>query len=156
MRGLLQGRHVWLHRRSRTKAKSPKLQYTWRGSYRIITRIKDLVHRIQRNPTSRMVVIHLHRLAPYQGIVGTSGPKEEAAGAVGEQSPWEPIPGRKKAGWAETGRSAGASKTLICHPPGRIHMSQARPLWKGKMAVDLRRLGTSSFKKGGMWHICSK
>jgi hypothetical protein len=53
-------------------------------SYRIVTRMTDLVHRVQRNPTSTMIVIHLNRLASYQGIVGTSGPKEGAAGAVGE------------------------------------------------------------------------
>jgi hypothetical protein len=47
---------------------------------------------------------------------------------------------------AGTGKSADASKTLNCHPPGRIHMSQTRPLGKD----GYRLLGTSSIKEGLM------
>jgi hypothetical protein len=37
------------------------------GPYKVVTRINDVVYRIQRNPRSRMMVVHLDRLAPYQG-----------------------------------------------------------------------------------------
>jgi hypothetical protein len=36
------------------------------GPYKIIKRINDMVYRIQRNPWSRMIVVHMDRLAPYR------------------------------------------------------------------------------------------
>jgi hypothetical protein len=51
----------------RTKGKSPKLQSSWEGPYRIVTRINNVLNRIQKDPRSRMMVIHLDLLAPYQG-----------------------------------------------------------------------------------------
>jgi hypothetical protein len=49
------------------KGKSPKLQCSWEGPYKIVTWINDVVYRIQKNPRSRMIVVHLDLLAPYQG-----------------------------------------------------------------------------------------
>jgi hypothetical protein len=66
--GYQEGDRVWLYRPTRTKGKSPKLQSSWEGPYKIITRINDVVYRIQKSPRSRMMVIHLDRLALYQGI----------------------------------------------------------------------------------------
>jgi hypothetical protein len=65
--GYQEGHRAWLYRPTRKKWKSPKLQSTLEGPYNIITRINDVVYRIQRNPRSRMMVVHLDRLAPYQG-----------------------------------------------------------------------------------------
>jgi hypothetical protein len=64
--GYHEGDRVWLYRPTRTNGKSPKLQSSWDGRYKIVTRINDVVHRIQRNPRSRMMVVHLDRLAPHQ------------------------------------------------------------------------------------------
>jgi hypothetical protein len=50
-----------------TKGKSPKLQSSWEGPYKVVNRINDVVYRIQKNPMSRMMVVHLDRLATYQG-----------------------------------------------------------------------------------------
>jgi hypothetical protein len=47
------------------QGKSPKFQPSWEDSYRVVTRIND-VYRIQRHPRTKMVV-HLHRLTPYNG-----------------------------------------------------------------------------------------
>jgi hypothetical protein len=58
---------VWLYRPTRTKGKSPKLQSSWDGPYKVVTRI-NVVYRIQRNPRSRMMVVHLDRLASYQRL----------------------------------------------------------------------------------------
>jgi hypothetical protein len=58
---------VWLYRPTHTKGKSPKLQSSWDGPYKVVTQINDVVYRIQRNPKSRMMVVHLDRLASYQG-----------------------------------------------------------------------------------------
>jgi hypothetical protein len=58
---------VRLYHSTHTKGKSPKPQSTWEGSYKVVTRVNDVVYRIQRNPRSRMVLIHLDRLAHYQG-----------------------------------------------------------------------------------------
>jgi hypothetical protein len=58
---------VWLYRPTRTKGKSPKLQFSWNGPYKVVTRINGVVYGIQRNRRSRMMVVHLDRLASYQG-----------------------------------------------------------------------------------------
>jgi hypothetical protein len=34
---------------------------------KFITRINDVVYRIQRHPRARMIVVHFDRLAPYLG-----------------------------------------------------------------------------------------
>jgi hypothetical protein len=65
--GYQEGHRVWLYRPTRTKGRSPKLQSSWEGPYKIIKRIKDVVNRTQRSPRSRMMVVHLDRLAPYRG-----------------------------------------------------------------------------------------
>jgi hypothetical protein len=65
--GYHEGNNLWFYRPTRTKGKSPKLQSSWEGPYTIFTRINDVVYRIQRNPRSKMMVVHLNRLAPYQG-----------------------------------------------------------------------------------------
>jgi hypothetical protein len=43
------------------------LQTSWEGPYKVVTRINDVVYRVQRNPISKLIVVHLDRLAPYQG-----------------------------------------------------------------------------------------
>jgi hypothetical protein len=65
--GYQEGDNVWLYRPTRKKGRSPKLQSSWEGPYKIVTRINDVVCRIQRNPRSEMMVVHLDRLAPYRG-----------------------------------------------------------------------------------------
>jgi hypothetical protein len=65
--GYHEGNRVWLYRPTRTKGKSPKLQSSWDGPYKIVTRINDVVYRIQGNSRSRMMVVQLDRLASYQG-----------------------------------------------------------------------------------------
>jgi hypothetical protein len=60
---------VWLYRPTSTKGKSPKLQSSWEGPYKVVIRISDVVYRIQKNPRSGMMVVHLDRLATYQGAV---------------------------------------------------------------------------------------
>jgi hypothetical protein len=71
--GYHEGDRVWLYRPTRTKGKSPKLQSSWDGPYKVVTRI-NAVYKIQRNPRSRMVV-HLDRLASTKELLGTSSPK---------------------------------------------------------------------------------
>jgi hypothetical protein len=46
--------------------KSPKLLLKG-GPYKVVTCINNVVYRIKRNPTLRMMVVHLDQLAPYQG-----------------------------------------------------------------------------------------
>jgi hypothetical protein len=48
--GYQEGDRVWLYRPTRTKGRSPKLQSSLEGPYKIIKRINDMVYRIQRNP----------------------------------------------------------------------------------------------------------
>jgi hypothetical protein len=65
--GYHEGYNMWLYWSTCMKGKSPKLQFPWEGPYRVVAWINDVVYRIQRNPRSRMLMVHLDRLAPYQG-----------------------------------------------------------------------------------------
>jgi hypothetical protein len=56
------------------KQKLPKLQSSWEGLYKVVTQINDVVYRIQRNLRLRMMVIHLDRLALYQGAAWDEQP----------------------------------------------------------------------------------
>jgi hypothetical protein len=72
--GFQEGDRVWLYRPTRTRGRSLKPQSAWEGSYKVITRINDVVYRIQQHPQSRMMVVHLDRLAPYQGAARDEQP----------------------------------------------------------------------------------
>jgi hypothetical protein len=72
--GFQEGDRVWLYRPTRSRGRSPKLQSAWEGPYKVITWINDVVYRIQRHPWSRMMVIHLDRLAPYLGAAWDEQP----------------------------------------------------------------------------------
>jgi hypothetical protein len=60
--GWHEGDRVWLCRWMHMKRKSPKLQSYWEGPYKAVTRIND-VYRIQLNPRSRLMIVHLDQLA---------------------------------------------------------------------------------------------
>ncbi|KAJ8913143.1 hypothetical protein NQ315_006061 [Exocentrus adspersus] len=64
--GFQVGEKVWLYNPKRTKGKSPKLQKSWEGPYTVVTRLNDVVYRIQKNPQAKMKVVHIDRLTPYQ------------------------------------------------------------------------------------------
>jgi hypothetical protein len=72
--GFQEGDRVWLYRPTRTRGRSPKQQSAWEGPYKVITRINVVVYRIQRHPRSRMMVVHLDRLAPYLGAAQDEQP----------------------------------------------------------------------------------
>jgi hypothetical protein len=72
--GFQEGDGVWLYRPTRTRGRSPKLQSAWEDPYKVITRMKDVVYRIQRHPRSRIMVVHLDRLAPYLGATRDEQP----------------------------------------------------------------------------------
>jgi hypothetical protein len=61
--GYQEGESVRLCRPTHTKGKSSKLQLPLECPYMIITRINDVVYRIQRKPTSMMIVVRLDQLA---------------------------------------------------------------------------------------------
>jgi hypothetical protein len=65
--GYQDGDRVWLYCPTRMKGKSPKHQFSWKSPYKVVTQINDVVYRMQRNPGSRMMVVHLDWLACYQG-----------------------------------------------------------------------------------------
>jgi thymidylate synthase len=80
--GYQESDRVWLYHPTHTKGKSPKLQSSWEGPYKVVTRINDVVNRIQNNPRSRMMVVHLDRLATYQSAAWATALKEGADVAV--------------------------------------------------------------------------
>jgi hypothetical protein len=68
--GYHEGDCVCHYRPTRNKKKLPNLQSSWDCPYNLITRINDLVYKIQKTPRSRMMVVHLDRLATYYGVDG--------------------------------------------------------------------------------------
>ncbi|KAJ8946775.1 hypothetical protein NQ318_018984 [Aromia moschata] len=61
------GNQVWLYNPQRRRGLSPKLQSSWEGPYEVITRINDVVYRIQKLPRGKSRVVHFNRLAPFAG-----------------------------------------------------------------------------------------
>ncbi|KAJ8947677.1 hypothetical protein NQ318_009561 [Aromia moschata] len=61
------GNQVWLYNPQRRRGLSPKLQSSWEGPYEVVTRINDVVYRIQKLPRGKPRVVHFNRLAPFTG-----------------------------------------------------------------------------------------
>ncbi|KAJ8944399.1 hypothetical protein NQ318_023172 [Aromia moschata] len=61
------GNQVWLYHPQRRRGLSPKLQSSWEGPYEVVTRINDVVYRIQKLPRGKPRVVHFNRLAPFAG-----------------------------------------------------------------------------------------
>ncbi|KAJ8948272.1 hypothetical protein NQ318_020757 [Aromia moschata] len=61
------GNQVWLYNPQRRCGLSPKLQSSWEGPYEVVTRINDVVYRIQKLPRGKPRVVHFNRLAPFAG-----------------------------------------------------------------------------------------
>jgi hypothetical protein len=68
------GDKVWLYCPTRTKGESPKLQSSREGPDKVVTQINDVVYRIQRNLRSRLMVVHLDQLEPYQATARDKRP----------------------------------------------------------------------------------
>ncbi|PNF24841.1 hypothetical protein B7P43_G13937 [Cryptotermes secundus] len=51
-----------------------KMVVVWECHYKVVIRINDVAYRIQENPRSRMLVVHLDRLAPYHGAARDEQP----------------------------------------------------------------------------------
>jgi hypothetical protein len=101
-----------------------------RVPYKVVTRINDEVYRIQRSLKSRMVVVHLVRLAPYQG-------------AARDERPW--------------GGSSWRMNTAENRDTGgrwdRSQTSHAQASEKKKWRYVCRLFGTNNLKEGAMWRI---
>ncbi|KAJ8943214.1 hypothetical protein NQ318_016727 [Aromia moschata] len=61
------GNQVWLYNPQRRRGLSPKLQSSWEGPYEVVTRINDVVYRIQKLPRGKPRVVHFNRLAHFAG-----------------------------------------------------------------------------------------
>ncbi|KAJ8958651.1 hypothetical protein NQ318_016376 [Aromia moschata] len=61
------GNQVWLYNPQRRRGLSPKLQSSWEGPYEVVTRINDVIYRIQKLPRGKPRVVHFNRLAPFAG-----------------------------------------------------------------------------------------
>jgi hypothetical protein len=59
---------------TRMRGKSPKLQSSRESPNKVVTRRNDVVYRIRQNPRPRMMMVHLDRLAPYQGTAQDERP----------------------------------------------------------------------------------
>ncbi|KAJ8912137.1 hypothetical protein NQ315_013186 [Exocentrus adspersus] len=39
---------------------------SWEAPYTIVTRLNDVMYRIQKNPQAKMKIVHIDKLTPYQ------------------------------------------------------------------------------------------
>ena len=65
--GFQAGDFVWLKNEKRRKGFSPKLQLNYEGPYMVVTRISDVVYRIQQSPRSKYKIVHYEKLKKYEG-----------------------------------------------------------------------------------------
>lgn len=65
--GFSENDFVWLYNPKRVKGKSPKLQSDWEGPFKVIKKLNDVVYRIQKNAKAKMKVVHIDRMAIYNG-----------------------------------------------------------------------------------------
>jgi transposase InsO family protein len=77
-RGFEEGQLVWLYNPQRKKGLSPKFQPEWEGPYTVVTRINDVIYRIQKGPRYKPKIVHLERLALYKGMSTDSVRDEQA------------------------------------------------------------------------------
>lgn len=67
-KGFQEGELVWLYNPQRKRGRSPKLTPAWEGPYTIITRINDVVYRIQKTRKSKLKVVHFNRLKLFKSL----------------------------------------------------------------------------------------
>jgi hypothetical protein len=72
--GYQESDQVWLYGPTSHKGKSPKLQSSCNGPYRVVTQINVVAHRVQLHPKTRIMIAHLDRLAPHNGTVQDEQP----------------------------------------------------------------------------------
>jgi hypothetical protein len=70
--------------------KFPQLQSAWEGLDRVVTWINNVMYKIQWNPRSRKMMVHLDLLALIRDPLRMSSLKEGAAGTMGEETLGEP------------------------------------------------------------------
>ncbi|KAL1446972.1 hypothetical protein WDU94_014038 [Cyamophila willieti] len=78
-KGFRPGDLVWLYNPRRRKDRFPKLHKSWEGPYRVVTRLNDVVYRIQRGSGSEFKVVHLGRLVPCSGSCDRDDQSKEGA-----------------------------------------------------------------------------
>ncbi len=61
------GDPVWLHNQQRKTGVTTKLVRPWKGPYKVVKRINDLVYRIKLGPRAKLRVVHRNRLWKYEG-----------------------------------------------------------------------------------------
>ena len=61
------GEWVWLYGVQRKRGLSPKFMSKWTGPYLVISKLSDVVYRVQLKSRSTPKVIHIDRLKKYQG-----------------------------------------------------------------------------------------
>lgn len=67
LRSFKTGDWVWLGGVPRKRGVCPKLSPKWSGPYLIVTKLSDVIYRIQQSKMSKPKIIHLDRLKLYQG-----------------------------------------------------------------------------------------
>ena len=61
------GDAVWLYDPVRRVGLNPKLQRPWKGPYKVITKLSEILYRVQLSPRHRPKVVHHDKLRRYSG-----------------------------------------------------------------------------------------
>lgn len=100
-----EGVFVWLHNPAQKRGHSPKLSSPWEGPYLVITKLSDVVYRIQAKPKGKMLVVHADCLKLYEGDIQES--------------------------WISPNvfvdNSTVAPKKFLCRTPANVRRNQERP-----------------------------
>ena len=62
------GQWVWLYEPTRKRGVSPKLTFHWKGPFMVVTKLCDVVYRIQQSVKGKPKVVHIDRLKLYTGV----------------------------------------------------------------------------------------
>jgi hypothetical protein len=119
------------------------------GMSRKVTRINVVTYRIQWNPRTNTIVVHLDRLAPYQGVTRDEQPYGQSCWRT---ALWDPTHEEGTLDDVKTRRNLDPSMTLTCHSRDNCGRHRHIPTEEKKWWYACRLLGMNSLKEGAMSH----
>lgn len=135
------GDPVWLHNPRRKKGRTPKLQRPWEGPYLVISRLDDLIYRIQKGPRSRPTIVHVKRLKKYQGhrfvnwlTEGKTG--KDRVSIAGEASKSGQPTKQQNSKRTPVAKELGKAPTIAEKAQERPRRTPRRPAWTADYQMD--------------------
>lgn len=156
-----EGELVWVRSKARKRGVCPKLQRRYRGPYRVIERITDVLYRLLLVEGGTEVILHYHKLKPFLSPLPETSNQE----GTRRQRAAPPCPGGSgSAGWVrwrasgETGRSGERETHRPAHPGPGSASATSQAVTEGERQTGeptghLCGLGTMRCFDSGTSHI---